>query len=109
MATTRTPETAEECPGGTHWEDGHPEVVHDPDIQRASTLKELEPEERGEREPETREVAEPEEEENTEPEDEAGDPEKRRNIDLATETPTEANERRDRTRHVPGGAWLTQV
>ncbi|KAJ1126548.1 hypothetical protein NDU88_004955 [Pleurodeles waltl] len=56
-----------------------------------------------------REVAEPEEEENTEPEDEAEDPEKRRNTDITTETPTETNERCDRTRQVPGGAWLTQA
>ncbi|KAJ1141309.1 hypothetical protein NDU88_007642 [Pleurodeles waltl] len=76
-----------------HREDGHPEVVRDPDIrvERAATLKGLEPEESKRGESETREVAELEEQEDTEPEDKAGDSEDRRNIGLAAESPTETN------------------
>ncbi|KAJ1162588.1 hypothetical protein NDU88_003056 [Pleurodeles waltl] len=103
VVTTRAPETSEECPGGTHREDEHPEVVNNPDIQvkGEETREETEPEESRRREPERREVAEPEEEEHAEPEDEAEDPKTRKNIDLTTETSTETDERCNRTRHVP--------
>ncbi|KAJ1130341.1 hypothetical protein NDU88_008694 [Pleurodeles waltl] len=88
---------------------GRGEVVSNPDlrVEGEETLEEAEPEESPRGEPETTEVAEPEEEEHAAPEDEAKDPEKRRNIDLRTETSTETDERRSRTCHVPGGAWLT--
>ncbi|KAJ1092647.1 hypothetical protein NDU88_005757 [Pleurodeles waltl] len=94
-----------------HWDDEQLEVIRNPDIrvEDALTLKETDPEGRGGREPERSEVAEPEEEENTEPDDDKVDLEKRRSIDRPTEKPTETNERRDRSRHVPGGAWLAQV
>ncbi|KAJ1179244.1 hypothetical protein NDU88_004479 [Pleurodeles waltl] len=110
-ATTRAPTTSEGCPGGTHRENEHLEVIRNPDIrvEGTSTLEEREPEESREGELETRGVAEPEEEKNAEPEDEAEDPEKWRNTDITTEMPTGTNERRDQTRHVPGGAWLTQT
>ncbi|KAJ1199106.1 hypothetical protein NDU88_002944 [Pleurodeles waltl] len=90
----------------------HLEAVNNLDIwvEGEATREETEPEEsRGREPPERREVAEPGKEEDAEPKDEAEDPETQRNIDLTTETSTETEERHDRTRHVPGGAWLTQV
>ncbi|KAJ1161721.1 hypothetical protein NDU88_002202 [Pleurodeles waltl] len=55
------------------------------------------------------EGAEPEENERAEPEEGRESPAQQRSIDGDPETPTETGERRDRSRHVPGGAWLTQV
>ncbi|KAJ1130703.1 hypothetical protein NDU88_009053 [Pleurodeles waltl] len=102
-ATTRAPETSEDCPRGILQDDEHQEVVHNPDNRDEGALM------RKEKEPEKREGAEPEEEGNAEPKDKEEDPEEQRDADLTTVVPTEAKERRGRTRHVSGGAWLTQV
>ncbi|KAJ1202651.1 hypothetical protein NDU88_006448 [Pleurodeles waltl] len=78
-------------------------MIHNPDIWVENAPKRIETE------PERRGSVEREEEEDVKPEDEDVDRERRRIIDQTTEATPETNERRDRSRHVPGGAWLAQV
>ncbi|KAJ1183521.1 hypothetical protein NDU88_000339 [Pleurodeles waltl] len=91
--TKRTPEPAEECPGGTLWNAEHPEVFHNPNIrvEDARTPQEQEPEENEEEKPERGEKAEPEEKGHAKPEEGGGNRAQRRSINRNIEKPKETN------------------
>ncbi|KAJ1217196.1 hypothetical protein NDU88_004791 [Pleurodeles waltl] len=114
-----TPEPAEKCPVGTFWGTTHPEVLPDTDIwvENAETVEEGEPERTGWLEPEEGKGTELEEEKGVEPkekgreesEERRGNPATLRSLEGDLETPPETGGRHNRSRHVPGGAWLAQV
>ncbi|KAJ1207438.1 hypothetical protein NDU88_002829 [Pleurodeles waltl] len=106
--------------GERHWKEPEERRVEEPEerrIEEPHKRRFEEPEERGFEkseekrfeEPEERRVEEPEERRVEEPEEWRDLAEKQSSTDLNTETPAATDGRHDRTRHVPRGAWLSQI
>ncbi|KAJ1127085.1 hypothetical protein NDU88_005491 [Pleurodeles waltl] len=95
-----------------HWKEPEERRVEEPEergIEESHERRAEEPEERGIEEPHKRRLEEPEETRIEKPEERRDLAEEQLSPDLNTETPPVINGRHDRTRHVPGGAWLSQV
>ncbi|KAJ1112357.1 hypothetical protein NDU88_000625 [Pleurodeles waltl] len=95
-----------------HWtepEERRVEELHERRFEEPEERKFAESEERSFEEPDEIRFKEPEERRVEEPEERRDLVEKQSSKDRNTETPAATDGRHDRTRHVPGGAWLSQV
>ncbi|KAJ1217119.1 hypothetical protein NDU88_004714 [Pleurodeles waltl] len=108
LAIVQAPGSHRQYPGGTHQSADYPEENPNPDIRVESTSQGPEKEKtEAEEARDTREQSKERSANRNERSEKEGDQREERSEDIGGETLTRPLD--ERTRHVPGGAWLSQV